>query len=91
MVQAQRIADENKKTHMFVWRGYKACVSSQIPKLTTQELKRRFNLAMKSVQDGEFKRPSQPSSSFSIPQTQLSQEVTQIPETQFIMEGKINS
>ena len=50
LLNGQQIADETKKNHYFVWKGYTACVSSEIPKLSTVELQRRFNLAMESIQ-----------------------------------------
>ena len=79
LLNGQRVADDTKKTYTFVWRGYRACVSSQLPKMTSYEIKRRFDLAMKSINENEsFKKPGD----FS-----LSQEPTQIPETQFDMEG----
>ena len=65
LLDGQAIADNSGRTHIFIWRGYKACVSSQIPKLTTTELKRRYELAMqfikkKEEEDGEnFFVPSQ--------------------------------
>lgn len=70
-----------------MWRGYKACVSSQQPKLNSIELARRYNLAIKSIKqrekdDDHFKKPS-PSSD--------AEDVTQIPETQFDMEGTYNT
>ena len=91
-----------------MWRGYKACISSQLPKLSSFELERRFKLAMESISkmsEGEhvFKKPSQVSSSSSSGSAQSSssssrassqsiqsdhEETTQIPETQFDLEGK---
>ena len=38
------------KSHFFVWRGYKACISSQLPKLSSNELERRFKLAKDSIE-----------------------------------------
>lgn len=52
LINGQRIADETKKSHFFTWRGYKACVSSEIPKFSTRELNRRYQLAMKSIKEG---------------------------------------
>ena len=46
---AQQIADDTKKAYVFMWRGYKACISSQLPKLTSFEIDRRFSLAMDSI------------------------------------------
>ena len=115
----QEIADKTKRSYVFVWRGYKACISSQLPKLTTYEMKRRFNLAMDSIKklrekedDDVFFNPTQDrlktpsnltpvSSSSSAAQSSssssqasqdsiTSEEPTQIPETQFVMEGKFN-
>ena len=86
---------------MFFWRGYRACVKSNIPKLTTHELRRRFDLAKKILaensnrnQNQYFKRPSLPEPE---PKQQpepessdlLSEDLSQIPETQFDMEGII--
>lgn len=59
---------------MFTWRGYKACISSQLPKLNNHELKRRFQLAMQTIKkmnNGDveacdrdvFKKPERQSSS----------------------------
>lgn len=132
LVDGQKIANDTGRTHLFIWRGYKACISSQLPKLSNHEIKRRFDLAMQSIKKDEenFKKPtatvslppptttfsgrdnmdvgeltpssaSQPStSSGSQPCTSSgshqssssleSQEPTQIPETQFEMEGNIN-
>lgn len=113
LLDGQKIADDTKRTHVFVWRGYKGCISSQIPKLTSFELKRRYNLAMefiekKEKEDGnDFFQPTQgessdatnnPASSSSSARLSsssnvssdyvISQDITQIPETQFQMEGK---
>lgn len=66
LISGQRIADETKKTHFFTWKGYKACISSELPKFTTKELSRRFKLAMASIQkegNKEFFESSQMSSS----------------------------
>lgn len=46
LISGKRVADETKRTFSFIWRGYKACISHQVPKLTTFELERRFKLAM---------------------------------------------
>ena len=51
LLNAQRIADDSKKAHFFTWKGYKACVSSELPKFTTVELSRRYKLAMKSIEN----------------------------------------
>ena len=120
----QRIADETKKTNFFMWRGYRACISSGLPKLSAIELDRRYKLAMDSinksakteteasssqtapgtapsqVEDG-FKKPYQPPSSSSCQSSSSSsgrlssqsilsdsEEITQIPETQFDMDSK---
>lgn len=124
LLDGQRRADDLKRSYFFTWRGYKACISNQIPKLTTTELKRRFNLAMqyikkKEEEEGEgeqffyptqksenpqkeiFRAPEQSASSSSSGSQQssssslrgssdslLSEEPTQIPETQFQMNGK---
>ena len=94
-MNGQVVANETNRTYIFLWRGYKACISSQLPKLSNTEVRRRFKLAMKFLKDNPesttFKKPiSQPlppsSSSTQIPLE--SQELTQIPETQFQMEGK---
>lgn len=77
LLKGQLVANETRKMYTFTWRGYKACVSSKLPKLSHTELKRRFNLAMKSIQDDKsFKKPSA-----------ISNEPTKIPETQFEMDG----
>lgn len=78
LLNGQRVANDTKKTYTFMWRGYKACVSSQIPKITTIEMKRRFELALKFINDNQN----------NVASPGLSQEPTQIPETQFDMEGK---
>lgn len=52
---AKRIADETKKSHFFIWRGYKAYISSQLPKLSSHELERRFKLAMDSINENQKK------------------------------------
>ena len=122
-MEGQRIADSTKKSYFFEWRGYKACISSQLPKLSIHEVNRRFELAMQSIQKAKeqeqgpsvplpddevvFKKPTTPSlasnsssqSSGSQPESTSSQqsvsslsleseEPTQIPETQFDMDGK---
>ena len=76
LLDGQKTANETKRTYMFTWRGYKACISSQLPKLNNHELRRRFDLAMQSIKKGEttesFKKPfnlSQTSSSGSQPQS----------------------
>lgn len=80
LLNGQRIADDTNRTYTFIWRGYKACVASNQPKLNVHELKRRFDLAMKSISgDAQFKKPIIPSQE---------EEPTQIPETQFEMQGK---
>ena len=122
LLNGQRIADDTERTYTFIWRGYKACISSQLPKLSSIELNRRFQLAVQSIQkmedknkedeiffqpsqtlnDGPFKRPgdrslstssgSAPSSSQSSQlssDTILSEETTQIPDTQFDMGGQM--
>ena len=61
---------------MFIWRGYKACISSQQPKLTTIELKRRYELAKKTLENAKSSQNPDDDD-----------ELTQIPETQF--EGKL--
>lgn len=77
LANGQRIANDTNKTYTFIWRGYKACVSSQLPNMTTFEMKRRFSLAMQSIEENNnFKKPEI-----------YTQEPTQIPETQFDMEG----
>lgn len=55
LLNGQTIADKTERTYMFIWRGYKACVSSQLAKLTSHELKRRFNLAMESIEKAKKK------------------------------------
>ena len=62
---------------MFIWRGYKACVSSNLPKMSTRELGRRFDLAMESIKKMEkereedvFFQPTQPTQSSTIPARQ---------------------
>ena len=118
LLDGQAKADLEKKCYFFTWRGYRACIASQIPKLTHHELKRRFQLAMQHItkkedDDGEiFFYPSQnasipnkptlpptkesytssgsqnsSSSSFRGTSDSLSSEPTQIPETQFQMQG----
>ena len=95
LLNGQRVADDTGKSYTFVWRGYKACVSSKLGKLTTHELRRRFQLAMKfiSEDDGQFKKPNTPSQStfseepsITFKSTQV-EELSQIPATQFEMEG----
>ena len=102
LINGQKIADDTKKSYIFIWRGYKACISSQLPKLTSTELDRRFKLAMDSIKKQSeastqiFKKPSSPISS-SGPSSSLSsrgssdsissEEPSQIPETQFDMQG----
>lgn len=56
LLNSQKIANETQKAHVFIWRGYKGCVSSQIPKLTVPEMKRRFNLAMESISNEKKKK-----------------------------------
>ena len=121
LLNGQKIADDTKKTYVFMWRGYKACISGQLPKLSSYELERRYKLAMESIQkmkvDKEaatqetseglssqlFKKPIPLSSSSSSMQSSSSSdrpssqsllcetdEVTQIPETQFDMESKLS-
>lgn len=56
--------------YTFVWRGYKACISCNLPKLNSHELNRRFDLAMEFLQkegakEISFKKPNVPSSSAS--------------------------
>lgn len=46
-------ARETQKTHFFEWRGYKACVSSQLPDFSRTELNRRYQLAIKSLANNE--------------------------------------
>lgn len=53
LINAQRIADKTGKSHFFTWKGYHACVSSEIPKFTTSELHRRYKLAMQSIKKGQ--------------------------------------
>lgn len=101
LLNGQSVADDTKRPYVFYWRGYKACISSNLPKLNIHEMRRRFKLAMIYVKensslDVEFKKPiskqqpqSKSSSSSRIP-LNSSQEVTQIPDTQFEMEGNIN-
>lgn len=112
LMNGQKIADKTRKTHFFTWRGYRACISSQLPRLSKPEINRRFKLAMETIRNLEkgesqpdtFKKPSTPSSdsqpnSLSSPgsqqqsssQNSSTEEPTQIPETQFHMEGKLNS
>ena len=69
--------------------------------MTTHELKRRFDLAMKMIggSNDNFKKPSnvhslRPSTSSDPPTSGSSsqaatqqEEITQIPDTQFVMEG----
>ena len=55
LINGQQIADKSKKSHVFEWRGYKACISSQLPKLSSFELERRFKLAMDSIAKMEKK------------------------------------
>ena len=33
LLDGQKIAIESGKTHIFTWRGYKACISNQIPQV----------------------------------------------------------
>lgn len=100
LYNGQKVADETGKTYTFMWQGYRACVSSQLAKLTSFEVKRRFDLAMKFIKSGQsnedcFKIPKATSSgqSSSISSNKAasgpieSEEPTQIPDTQFHMEG----
>ena len=106
LLNGQKIADETKKSYFFIWRGYKACISSQLPKLSHKELDRRFKLAMDSIKKAKeesevatqlFKKPPEPISSSTGPPSSLSSNVSsdsissedpsQIPETQFDMQG----
>lgn len=75
LLNGQRVADETKKTYTFMWRGYKACISSQLPKLSPHEIKRRFNLAIKFINQEKDAA------------SDAEEELTQIPETQFDMGG----
>ena len=59
LLNGQKIADETERTYMFMWRGYRACVSSQLPMFSSHELKRRFNLAMESIQDASKKKENE--------------------------------
>ena len=94
LLNGQQVADETNKMYTFVWRGYKACVSSQQPKFNAHEVNRRFQLAMKCI--GESKRQGiRDDEGFKKPLAacNLSDELTQIPETQipetqFDMDGK---
>lgn len=120
LLSGQKIANDTGKSHFFVWKGYKACISSQLPKLSTHEITRRFNLAMESIKKSDNEeqlfRPSRnvenidndvkkaaisvsssasgQSSSYSSSRTStdslISDDLTQIPETQFVMEGKFS-
>ena len=65
LLNAQRAADAEKKSQFFTWKGYKACVSSEIPKFTTRELSRRYKLALeciKKAENNEFFKTTQMSS-----------------------------
>lgn len=94
LLNGQTVADQTKKAFFFTWRGYRACISSELPKFSAIELKRRFDLAMKSIGGGKEFFQSRPlsssgrSSSSSSGQSSSSMnseeqhELTQIPETQ---------
>ena len=112
LLNGQVIANETNKNYIFVWRGYTACISAQLPKLSAKELDRRFNLAMESISKTKkdssealtqcFKKPAHLSnSSTSGPSSSSlssrgssdsisSEDLSQIPETQFDMEGNVN-
>ena len=68
-MNGQRIADETNKSYIFMWRGYKACISSQLPKLSSVELQRRYKLAMEFI-----KKPSLPAPSSQVGFTQASSQ-----------------
>ena len=53
LINGQRIANDTKKSYVFLWKGYKACISSQLPKLSSHEMERRFKLAMDSIRKME--------------------------------------
>ena len=108
LLDGQKIANDSRKTHFFVWRGYKGCISSELPKLNKHAILRRFHLAKSFLQSDkqEFFQSSQMSSSGrsssssssrgssssiqsddrqvsqNLDDNQLSQDVTQVPETQ---------
>ena len=65
--KGQLVANETKKTHTFVWRGYKACISSQLPKLSSFELERRFKLAMDFINKGTDACQSSQTEVFKVP------------------------
>ena len=33
LLDGQKIANRTDRTHVFIWRGYKACISSKVPKV----------------------------------------------------------
>ena len=95
LTDGQRIADETKKSHFFTWRGYKGCISSQIPRLNFREIKRQFDLAMESLKQQERSSQSSTASAQSSSSScrvssesiQSQEEITQVPETQCGQEG----
>lgn len=53
LLNGQRVANDTKKSYVFMWRGYRACISSQLPKLSSIEITRRFKLAMDFINKTE--------------------------------------
>ena len=64
LINAQKVADKAGKAHFFTWKGYRACVASQLPKFNTIELSRRYKLAIQCLKADkkEFFESSQLSS-----------------------------
>lgn len=103
LLNAQQIANDTGGKYVFIWRGYRACVSANIPKFSHTELERRFKLAMNYINsESEAKTQlvkkvsssaSGPSSSFSSrgsSSSLSSEDPSQIPETQLHAKGNIN-
>lgn len=95
LLNGQRSADEAGKSYFFTWRGYRACVASGLPKLTTRELNRRYKLAIDCInKEGKYFETTQMStsgrssssssagSSSILSSESQEQELTQIPATQ---------
>lgn len=53
LLNGQEVANQTKKTYTFMWRGYKACISSQLPKLSASELERRYKLAISFIKKAQ--------------------------------------
>lgn len=58
LVNGQRVANDTNKSYIFMWRGYKACISSNLPKLLSHELNWRYKLATEAIS----KLPKEPES-----------------------------